>query len=167
MLKIILLIVVAMLLGGGGFFAWSRLNTADDGGADQAEEQASEEGTAVTTETLSLGEFLVNLRSSDDSLRYLQTEISIVVVVPEEDAAEKGGGEHGDGGKAGEDPQLPPASHRYARDVAIEVLSSQSFEHLRDEPDRSKLKAMLQQKLDAALEGHQVQDVLFTAFVMQ
>jgi flagellar basal body-associated protein FliL len=51
--------------------------------------------------------------------------------------------------------------------VAIEVLSSQSFERLRDDPDRTKLKATLQQKLDAALDGYQVRDVLFTAFVMQ
>lgn len=167
MLKIILLITVAMLAGGGGFFAWSKLRASDHGGAEQAEEQASEDETAVSTETLSLGEFLVNLRSADDSLRYLQTEVSIVVIVPGEADARRDGGGHWEADRTKEDAQLPPASHRYARDIVIEVLSSQSFEHLRDDPDRRRLKAMLQQKLDAALEGHRVQDVLFTAFVMQ
>ena len=47
------------------------------------------------------------------------------------------------------------------------MLSSQQFETLRDRPDRSKLKAELQQRLDAALADYQVIDVLFTAFVMQ
>lgn len=168
MLKIILLIMALLLLCGGGFLAWSKFRADDDGGSEEAAEEASAgaEEASLTTETLSLGEFLVNLRSSDGTLRYLQTEISIVVMVPREEGAAETGGD-GHGGGCDEEPQLPPASQRYARDVAIEVLSSQSFEHLRDAPDRSKLKATLQQKLDAALEGHKVHDVLFTAFVMQ
>jgi len=167
--KLIVLIMAALLLSGGGFFAWSKLRGGDeqaDGAA--AEEEAAEE-QAVTTETLSLGEFLVNLRSADDTLRYLQAEVSIVVLVPKADDVEdeSGSGHGGASASAGDANELPPASQRYARDIAIEVLSSESFEHLRDEADRSKLKATLQQKLDVALEAYEVQDVLFTAFVMQ
>ena len=77
-------------------------------------------------------------------------------------------GDYG-GGHGGGDAQaaLPPASQRYARDVAIEVLSSQSFEKLRREPDRSQLKELLRQRIDEALQDYRVMDVLFTAFVMQ
>jgi flagellar FliL protein len=169
-LKIIILPVVLLLLGGGGFFAWSKLSATDEDTGEPAaecEETHDEQQAPVETETLPLGEFLVNLHSSDGTLRYLQTEISIVVVADREESEDEGGhGGHGGGGEQ-EDNELPPASHRYARDVAIQVLSSQSFETLRDRPDRSRLKAMLQQKLDAALDGYQVRDVLFTAFVMQ
>jgi flagellar basal body-associated protein FliL len=164
MLKIVVLIMAVVLLAGGGFFAWSKLR-AEDGGNEAAHEHTDEEEhSASATRTLSLGEFLVNVRSSDATLRYLQTEISIVVAAPEGEE-EPDDGHHAAGDA--ETHELPPASHRYARDVAIEVLSTQSFERLRDQSDRSKLKATLQQKLDAALSDHQVQDVLFTAFVMQ
>ena len=167
MLKIIVLIMALILLGGGGFFAWSKLRAADDTGAENAAgEETQEQQIATVTETLSLGEFLVNLRTSDPTLRYLQTEVSIVVRIPADDKSDGAHGGHG-GGTDEDAPQLPPASHRYARDIAIEVLSSQSFERLRDQADRSKLKATLQQKLDSALESYQVEDVLFTAFVMQ
>ncbi|MGI5817252.1 MAG: flagellar basal body-associated FliL family protein [Armatimonadota bacterium] len=166
-LKLIALMLAAVMLGGGGFLAWSKLRAATGGEAKSAEASRNEEGSSATaTETLSLGEFLVNLRSSDGTLRYLQTEISIVVVAEHGDGG--GGGGHGDAeDRADGTRELPPASHRYARDVAIEVLSSHSFEGLRDQEDRSKLKATLQQRLDAALETHTVHDVLFTAFVMQ
>lgn len=168
MLKIVVLIMAVLLLGGGGFFAWSKLRAADDGsGEAAAEDNHSAEEVATITQTLSLGEFLVNLRTSDGALRYLQTEVSIVVRLPADEQSDDGGhGGHGGGGDE-EEPELPPASHRYARDIAIEVLSSQSFERLRDQADRSKLKATLQQRLDSALDSYEVEDVLFTAFVMQ
>lgn len=163
MLKIIMLIA-ALLVGAGGVMTWNKLGAADGGSDERTAEDTPGEAESADTETLSLGEFLVNLQSSDGTLRYLQTQISIVVTAPDEEEASDHG--HG-GGSQDEEAELPPASQRYARDVAIEVLSSQSFEHLRDHADRSKLKATLQQRLDAALATHDVQDVLFTAFVMQ
>ena len=167
--KIIVIIMATLLLSGGGFFAWSKLRGGDEQADGAAAEEQAAENQEVTTETLSLGEFLVNLRSADDTLRYLQAEVSIVVLVPKaEDTEGEAAGGHGGASASAEEPtELPPASQRYARDVTIEVLSGESFEHLRDEADRSKLKATLQQKLDAALESYEVQDVLFTAFVMQ
>lgn len=162
-LKLVLLIIAGALLGGGGFFALTTLRAAEDGGEQENAEAKPAQQETAATETLSLGEFLVNLRSADGSLRYLQTEISIVVVPP---ADETDAGKAEDG-ESEEEASLPSASHRYARDVAISVLSSQSFEKLRDDPDRSKLKALLQQELDTALHSYYVRDVLFTAFVMQ
>lgn len=164
---LILLIVVVLLLSGGGLLVWKKLGGVEERALAALPGAAGER--AVTTQTLSLGEFLVNLRSSDSALRYLQTEVSIVVLAPgsageeEREAGEDGAAS----GAAEEAAELPPSSQRYARDVTIEVLSSQSFEHLREQADRAKLKATLREKLDAALEGYEVQEVLFTAFVMQ
>ena len=75
---LILLIVVVLLLTGGGLLVWKKL-----GGVEQRALAAlprTDGQQAVATETLSLGEFLVNLRSADGALRYLQTEVSLVVV---------------------------------------------------------------------------------------
>lgn len=171
--KLILLVAGLAILLGGGFFAWNRLRgAAESEGAEAQQVQAEEQQAEVETQTIALGEFLVNLQTGDGALRYLQTEMSIVAIPPEpdEEEAESGGGHGGHGGASSEEaaePQLPSASHRYARDVAIEVLSSQRFVELRDDPDRSKLKALLQQRLDEVLPEYSVQDVLFTSFVMQ
>ncbi len=164
LVKLIILVALVGMILAGGLVAWKHVRSAGAEPADAEARQAPEaDGKIVPTQTLELGEFLVNLQSDDDTLRYLQTEISLVVEVPEDDPG-------GDGvGHAEMDTpaELPPASHRYARDVAIEVLSSQDFEKLRREPDRAQLKALLQQHIDDALEDYRVVDVLFTAFVMQ
>lgn len=170
LVKLIILVALAGMVLGGGLFAWSRVRGASAEAASAEGEQAEGEDAAqaeepMPTETFALGDFLVNLQSGDGTLRYLQTELSIVVEAPEEEKAAGGGG-HG-GGAAPEQGALPPASERYARDVAIAVLSSQSFEKLRKEPDRTQLKALLRQRIDEALEDYTVVDVLFTAFVMQ
>lgn len=168
--KLILLVAGLAILLGGGFFAWNRLRgAAESEGAEAQQVQAEEQQAEVETQTIALGEFLVNLQTGDGALRYLQTEMSIVAIPPEpdEEEAESGGGPGGASSEEAAEPQLAPASHRYARDVAIEVLSSQRFVELRDDPDRSKLKALLQQRLDEVLPEYSVQDVLFTSFVMQ
>jgi len=167
--KLIVLVALVGMVLGGGLFAWSRMRggaaeAADAGGEAPDSEQAEATEEDVLTQTLELGEFLVNLQSGDGTLRYLQTEVSLVVEAPEEESAGSHGGGHGGGDAQAE---LPPASQRYARDVAIEVLSSQSFEKLRREPDRSQLKELLRQRIDEALQDYRVMDVLFTAFVMQ
>lgn len=173
LIKLIVLVAVVALMLGGGLFAWSKFRaTAQRADTNGQEAEGDDSGGAeqeAATQTVPLGEFLVNLQSADGTLRYLQTEISLVVIVPADDekrARVTGHGGHGAGDESG-DLELPAASQRYARDVVIEVLSSQQFETLRDRPDRSQLKAKLQQRLDAALTDYQVVDVLFTAFVMQ
>ncbi|NLO06866.1 MAG: hypothetical protein GX131_13660 [candidate division WS1 bacterium] len=158
--------VMALVMLGGGVFAWTHLRGSGGPTAGNAAEKAA--GVAEATDTYSLGAFLVNLGSADGTLRYLQAEISIVASGGAKAEATSAEGGHGaDGGQAEEEPQLPAATQRYARDVAIEVLSAQSFEGLRAQGDRSKLKGVLQEELDAALEDYTVSEVLFTAFVMQ
>ncbi|MGD9498093.1 MAG: flagellar basal body-associated protein FliL [Armatimonadota bacterium] len=168
LIKLIVLVALVGIVMGGGLFAWSRAHKQQGdagGGAEGSEGQAHAEPVETPTQTVSLGEFLVNLQSGDGSLRYLQAEVSLVLAAPE---GETRGGRDGHGGSAqAAEVELSPAAHRYARDVTIQVLSSQSFDKLRGTPDRSQLKALLQQRLDEALSDHRVLDVLFTAFVMQ
>ncbi|MGC9320035.1 MAG: flagellar basal body-associated FliL family protein [Armatimonadota bacterium] len=158
----LLLLGVGTLLAGAAF-AWSKFRP--DAAPSQ---QESTQPAELELQTFSLGEFLVNLGSEDGTLRYLQTEISVLALPPAHAQHEKSGG-HGRGssGEDEQEPTLDAASRRLARDTVIEVLSSQSFEALRDTTDRSSLKRLLAQRLDETLEDYTVEDVLFTAFVMQ
>ena len=75
---LIKLIVVVALVGmvlGGGLFVWSRVRGAAAGATDAGGEAADGEQAAeadeedLPTQTLELGEFLVNLQGGDDTLR--------------------------------------------------------------------------------------------------
>lgn len=160
--KLIILLALTGMIMGGGLFAWSRARPTP---AREAGGGESAEGAPTPAQTVELGEFLVNLRSADGTLRYLQTEVSLVVVP--EHAAETETPARGHGGGAEREPELSPTSQRYARDAVVEALSSQSFENLRGQTDRGELKAMLRRRIDEALDDYEVLDVLFTAFVMQ
>lgn len=165
--KLIILLALTGMILGGGLFAWSRARSTAAADATASKPGAEAEAEPPPAQTVELGEFLVNLRSADGALRYLQTEVSLVVV-PEQagqGAGAGGGGGHG-GAPAGEH-ELSPSSQRYARDAVVEALSSQSFEKLRAQTDRGELKSVLRQRVDEALEDYRVEDVLFTAFVMQ
>ncbi|MEA3402290.1 MAG: flagellar basal body-associated FliL family protein [Armatimonadota bacterium] len=160
----LLLLAVGTLLAGAAF-AWTKFRP--DGEPPHEEEMQAAE---LELQTFSLGEFLVNLRTDDGTLRYLQTDISVLALPPAHEPQQEGQSAAPGHSSAGEDepePRLDPSSHRLARDVAIEVLSSQSFEALRDTTDRAALKRLLAQRLDETLEDYTVEDVLFTAFVMQ
>jgi flagellar basal body-associated protein FliL len=168
-LPIKLIIILLVLVGGGAFAAMRLMGNgqaeAQDGSAEAASEKGEETEKAETespAQTVSLGEFLVNIRSNDGQLRYLKAEVCLVAHAM---VAEKPKKRHG--GSEQPEAELPCASHRYARDVTIAVLSNQQFDNLRSAEGRQKLKAVLQQKLDSALRDYRVSDVLFTAFVMQ
>ena len=123
-------------------------------------------------ETLDLGEFLVNICDGEGGMRYVKTNMSLIVqLIEHEEEEEDGGGGHGGGhgGGGGKDeaPQLPPNEHRLAQDAVVSVLAGQKFEDLKADDGREKLKAALLIKLDERLENYKVTEVLFTSFVMQ
>ena len=167
-LPIKLIIIVLVVLGGGAFAATRFMGKGEEtdqtaeGTAEGGKEAAQAESQESPAQTATLGEFLVNIRSKDGQLRYLKAEIS-AVVHETADKDDKGKKKKGHESEA----ELPPASQRYARDVTIAVLANQQFETLRTAEGKRQLKATLQQKLDAALGGYRVSDILFTAFVMQ
>jgi len=168
-----LIIILVVLLGGGVFAAMCFMGGSGDaqGRAEESEgtEAKETEEAEAPAQTVSLGEeFLVNIRSGGSQLRYLKAQISLVVrEVKDEEGKQKKKEGHGHGDSDESEVELPAASLRYARDVTIAVLSNQQFETLRTAEGKRKLKATLQQKLDAVLEHYQVSDVLFTSFVMQ
>jgi len=169
-------VILLVVVGGGAFAAAHFVGNArhSQGSAKEApkqekqDESQDEKGGAESEDpgqVVDLGEFLVNIHAADGSLRYLKTEISLVVRGgPQPDKQDKG---HKEASGEPSEGKLPAPSQRYARDVAISVLSSLTFETLRTEAGKQQLKSTLQHRLDAALEDYRVADILFTAFVMQ
>ncbi len=169
-----LIIIVVVVLAGGAFAAVQLRggsSTEKEQGDEVGESSKGKEGEQkqepeAPAQTVSLGdEFLVNIRSGDGQLRYLKTDICLVVHEAQAEGGKRKETKHGHDEAVEE--KLPPAAERYARDVAIAVLSNQQFETLRSAAGQQKLKGILQQKLDAILENYRVSDVLFTSFVMQ
>lgn len=168
--KLIILVALSGMILGGGLFAWSRARTGPpDRHDDASAAEAPGEADPVPLQTVELGEFLVNLRSADGTLRYLQTEVSLVVIPvnPSETTRASSGHGGGHGEEQRDELELSLTSKRYARDAVVEALSSQSFERLRAQTDHTELKRLLRERVDEALQDYSVQDVLFTAFVMQ
>jgi len=97
LIKLIILVALVAMVLGGGLFAWSRVRDGAAGATDAGGEQAEAGEEQAPTQTIELGEFLVNLQSGDDTLRYLQAEISLVVAAPEEEPAGRHGGGHDEG----------------------------------------------------------------------
>jgi len=168
---ILVLILGAALLLAGGAWAFMHFRGAAAGaegaeGDGQGEQEAQQE-TLGPEETLDLGEFLVNVLDKSNALRYLKAKVSVVVQRIESDEAQPEAEAGHGGGAKGEGPQLPPDEHRLARDAVVQVLSSQRFEELRDDQDKQRLRKLLLQRLDQALDTYHVKQVLITDFVMQ
>jgi len=164
------LILLVLVVGGGAFAAIQVMKKAP-----AAEEEASgekvgseEEEKLGPAETVDLGEFLVNISDSGGGMRYVKTEISLIVqFIEHEEDEDGGGGGHGSGGSKDDEMQLPSDEHRLAQDAVIAVLASQKFEKLQADDGREQLKSALLTKLDERLEHYKVSEVLFTSFVMQ
>lgn len=109
-------------------------------------------------QVVALGEFLVNVQAPS-GLRYLRAEVSLSLLGLEEP---KEGG-HGGGKPA----VLPEADLAVARDCVVSVLSASSLEQLQLPEGRVGVKQRLQAALGKALSEYQIEDVLFTSFVMQ
>ncbi|MEI6501260.1 MAG: flagellar basal body-associated FliL family protein [Armatimonadota bacterium] len=130
-------------------------STSDTTG-DKAADKTKEGGDGAVVD---LGEFLVNLEGGTES-RFLRAEVSVRLSgLP---TAEK----KGEGGAASVE-KLPASDLAVARDCVNTVLSSGVFQQLRTAPGREKLKQDVLAKLQKSLVKYDVQDVLFTSFVMQ
>ncbi len=173
-LPIPLVVGVAVLAAVGTFVGTSMMKKAPateeeaKDGEGGSEEGGSEEKLGPA-ETVDLGEFLVNISDGAGEMRYVKTNMSLIVqlIESEEEDGGGGGGGHGGGGGKKEEPQLPPAEHRLAQDAVVSVLAGQQFEKLTADNGREKLKSALLAKLDERLESYKVSEVLLTSFVMQ
>ncbi len=164
-LSVVVIIAIAVV-AAGGTFAFVKMRSKSEAAETDATGEVTEEAAAEENlgpeETVDLGEFLVNIADDGGAMRYLKTQISLVVQAREHEEA---GGGHGGGGKDG--PQLPPAEHRIARDAVVSALCSQKFETLREDEGWSDLRDLLRSALTERLESFQVTEVLITDLVMQ
>ena len=146
--KLVIGVVAALVVAGGAYkFVLApkpEPAATTEGAAAKVEEEIP--GVAVPLEPITL-----NLRDG----RYLK--VGLAFVVPE-----GGGGGHG----GSEDPKVRFAS---ALDSAIEVLGGRTFEELVTPAGREDAKKALLEHFheDEESPDHDIQDVLFTQFVMQ
>jgi len=173
---IAVMIVALVVVGAGGMVMGQKMlgkkkPGKSEAAAKSAEKKSEGEGKSAEGETdhedeekseaavVDLGEFLVNLEGGSEA-RYLRAEVSISLCgLP---AAEK----KGHGGAASPE-KLPSGDTAVARDCVTTALSSGVFQQLRTGTGREKLKQDVVARLQKALPKYEVQDVLFTSFVMQ
>lgn len=139
---IVILGVLVILLGGGGAAAWYFTQ-----GSDSPKEKEVEPAKAPIF--MPLETFTVNLQ---DGEQYLQTDITLQVKDPAQIDAIK--------------LQMPRVRSRL-----LVLLSSKHADELVTSADKEKLaqeiKAQINQPFDANGTPQQVEDVLFTSFVIQ
>ena len=109
---------------------------------DEAAERVIEEGDIFPME-----ELVVNLTDTDQN-RYLRVGIALVL-------------------EAGTSPDAMEAESPIAVDAAIDYLSAQSFEDLREPGSKTTVREELSTLIRAAYEDEKVVRVLLTTFVMQ
>lgn len=111
-------------------------------GVDEQAERVIEEGDIFPME-----ELVVNLTDQDES-RYLRVGLALVL-------------------EAGTSPDAMELEAPIAIDTAIDYLSGQSFDDLREPGSKTEIKAELSELIRAAYDDEKVVRVLLTTFVMQ
>lgn len=120
-----------------------------------------------------VGNFLVNVGSQGE-LRFLRVEVAAAIrgyqAASDEDDNDGHGGGHGSAKTEQADeplPKLQADDEAVARDLIVTILSAESFDALRTSAGRQHAKQQIKQALCEAVEGAEVEQVLFVAFVMQ
>jgi flagellar basal body-associated protein FliL len=120
-----------------------------------------------------IGNFLVNV-GSEGELRFLRVEVAAAIrgyqAASDEDDNDGHGGGHGSAKTEASDAQLPKLQaddEAMARDLIVTILSAGSFDGLRTSAGRQHAKQQIKQALCEVIEGAEVEQVLFVAFVMQ
>jgi len=131
----------------------SKETASAEGGEKEAKKKDGEK--PEKPEVVSLGDFLVNLRSQAGS-HYLRTQVAISLL-----GLPKAEGE----GKKG--PALPASDQAIARDRVVTALSSVAYEQLKAPGGREVLRQGILKSLQDTLKDYEVKEVLFTEFVMQ
>jgi flagellar basal body-associated protein FliL len=133
--------------------------------ADPAAAAAATAAAQPPTETVELGQFLVNVAATT-TMHYLRADVALEIELPPDDGKKKKkGGEEGEGKK--EKPKLPPEEELRAKDTIVQVMSDARFEALRGAEGRERLKAKLLQALQEKLPQEKLREVLLVSFVMQ
>ncbi|MCP3979339.1 MAG: hypothetical protein GY716_08425 [bacterium] len=153
MLFIVLGAVILAAAGAGGGFFLSR----DDGAAAEGDGVANEAAAAPKPDEsaalVALDTFLVNLNSSnnEDADRYMK--LTLRLTISPEAQAEKIS-----------DDEIARAR---LRDRILTILSAKTFQDLSGPLGKESLRREIQFQADNMFEAAQVQDVLFSEFVVQ
>lgn len=117
--------------------------------AEEALEEIDEQAERVLEEgdIFPMEELVVNLTDQAES-RYLRVGLALVL-------------------EAGTSPDAMEAEAPIAIDAAIEYLSAQSFDDLREPGSKTEIRDELSARIRAAYEDEKVVRVLLTTFVMQ
>lgn len=146
--KMLIIIALAgvILLAGIGVVGTKMLG-GKKGGAHAAKEK-------VPTTELALGEFVVNLADTSQ-IRYLKTDLVLVV-----EGKAEAGGEGGEGGEGG-------GKNSRIRDAVIGVLSGKRFADLVRPGGKDVLKKDILVAVNERMEETKAVDVYFNEFAMQ
>lgn len=157
--KLIIIIVAAvLLLGGGGAAAWFFLLSGDppaEAGEEAEGEAAEAEEPVERAEALYVGldpAFVINFHDANDRRRFLKAELSVVTRDPETQAALV--------------KHMP-----MVRNALVLLFSRQVYEDLIPHEGKEALRAAARDEVEQVLASEagsaEVEDVLFTSFVMQ
>jgi flagellar FliL protein len=154
--RVVILIVLALLvLGGGGGAAWFFLLSDTAPTESEAETAAEAEQPAARAEALYVAldpAFVINFHDANDRRRFLKAELSVVTRDPETEAALI--------------KHMP-----MVRNALVLLFSRQVYEDLVPHEGKEALRAQARDEIAMVLSTEagsaDVEDVLFTSFVMQ
>ncbi|KGN03404.1 flagellar basal body protein FliL [Clostridium novyi A str. 4570] len=147
--KVILVVFLAVILLGGGVFAGYMVAS-----------KANPRGVAINTvqqetlnlKTFGLDEFLLNLKSDDNSSRYLKTNISIGYSDVKENKELEG--------------ELKDKK-AIIRDTINSVLRSKKKEDFATNEQVEKIKKEIKDKINPLLQNGQIYNVYFSEIIIQ
>jgi flagellar FliL protein len=147
-LLIILVVVVLLLAGGGGGAYWFLFRGTAE--AEAAEAEAEPEPEVEPTGVIALEPFVVNL-ADPSGTRFLRVTLSLVVA--DEEVA-----------KEFEHEQVV---HMRVRSAILELLAQKQAAELTTPEGKSALKTEIDEAVEHAAHELEVQDVLFSEFIVQ
>lgn len=153
--RVIILVVCVLLVLGGGGAAWFFLLSGATPTDSESEVQAEAEQPAARAEALYVAldpAFVINFHDANDRRRFLKAELSVVTRDPETEAALI--------------KHMP-----MVRNALVLLFSRQVYEDLVPHEGKEALRAQARDEIAMVLSTEagfaDVEDVLFTSFVMQ
>lgn len=131
----------------------------------QKEEEEREKQTEMGAVMKSPIEVVVNLAGGEGD-RFLKAALVLEYEAPKEGGGEGEGGGHGGGGGGG-DPEITKRLPKL-KDIAIDLLSSKTYEEIKDREDRRKILIMLKNEMNKTFpEPEKIKNIYFDSFIVQ
>ncbi len=129
----------------------------------QKEENEREHETEMGATLKSPIEVIVNL--AGDSERFLKASLVLEYMSEEKEGGGEGGEGEGEGG--GGDPEIVKRLPKL-KDIAIDLLSSKSYEDIKDRDGKRKVLTMLKNEMNKVFpEPDKIKNIYFDSFIVQ